>query len=134
MDQRLIREEIRQIVAEFLAEYTAASEQSWKKHLARYGDGYLLPSKGRFFTTEERDAFTVKAEHYRTRAEKALAEANRDPRGGSRRGANGYSGLDALSLALSLMSAAEAENGRWSGSYLANLDHLLELCFPDCAS
>lgn len=130
MEDRQIREDLRQILREFLAEYSAASEESYRKHLARNGDGYLLPSKGRFFTAEEREAFAASSAQYRDRAERILFAASREALANTPQRSRKINHLDSLREAFSLMDVTEAEAGRWSGNFPAYVDQLLETAFP----
>jgi len=130
MDAQQIREELMQIKNEFLADYKAASEKSWREHLTKYNNGYLRPSYGRFFTSEERDAFDVRAKQYRSKAEIILAEAKQENEGGINAVSRRMIFFAEIIQAFSLMNVTEAESGRWSGNYPAYVDHLLEISFP----
>ena len=127
-----IREELQQILREFLAEYAAASETSWRRHWSRCGSGYLLPSRGRFFTEEERSAFAMTAGQLRARAERILSGADVVPADHdlpwmviSRK-----QQLEEIRRAFSLMNETEAEAGRWSGTYPAYVERLIEEISP----
>ena len=130
MDDHLVYEGLTRILQEFLSEYSAASEASWQKHRARNGSDYMLPSKGRFFTVEERKTFAAKAGQYRARAEALLDKAGQTEAPSAYVEYGRKLSFAMIREAISCMTAEEAERGRWTGNYLRYVEHLLARSFP----
>ena len=134
MDDHQVYEGLTRILQEFLSEYSAASEASWQKHRARNGSDYMLPSKGRFFTVEEREAFAAKAGQYRAMAEALLDEAGQQEPTSAYTAYGRKLGFAMIREAISCMTAEEAERGRWTGNYPQYVEHLLARSFPCCSA